>query len=347
MGALPQMLAWKTLYGVFLLPAPPHGSDFLRLDHPYVLHTLFSSRHGLLSWTPVLWAGFLGFLPLLKRRPALALPLLPPLLVMTYVNMCSGDWWAGGSFSNRRFDSLLPVLALGIAAAIELAAGALRDGGPSWALALVAVPLVLGNATLVEQVRRGLVPRDDTVDGPVLVGQSRAARVGRGGLPHHLAGELDLRGGDGPLARASTIAWSGRYLFYRQNNLRGRIDVGETTTGAMLGEGWGRPQRDGGGRRAPSASTRGAARVLAPLDVPEDLEVEVRAAAEAGTAAVGLRVNGREAGRFAAGPGFASHRAPRARRLLAARAERRGARCRRRRPARGRPRVRAGRARRR
>ncbi len=70
LGALPQMLAWKTLYGVFLLPAPPHGTDFLRLDHPYVLNTLFSSRHGLLSWTPVLWAGFLGFLPLLKRRPA-------------------------------------------------------------------------------------------------------------------------------------------------------------------------------------------------------------------------------------------------------------------------------------
>ena len=107
-GVLPQMLAWKALYGVFVLPAPPHGSDFLRLDHPYLLNTLFSSRHGLLSWTPVLGAGFLGFLPLLKRRPTLALPLLLPLLVMTWVNVCSGDWWAGGSFSNRRFDGLLP-----------------------------------------------------------------------------------------------------------------------------------------------------------------------------------------------------------------------------------------------
>ena len=118
-GGSPQMVAWKVLYGVFVLMAPPHGADFVRLDHPWILNTLFSSRHGLLSWTPVLWAGFVGFVPLLKRRPALAVPLLPPLLIMTYVNMCSGDWWAGGSFSNRRFDSLLPLLALGMAATIE------------------------------------------------------------------------------------------------------------------------------------------------------------------------------------------------------------------------------------
>jgi hypothetical protein len=305
-GALPQMLAWNSIYGVFLLPAPPHGSDFLRLDHPYVLHTLFSSRHGLLSWTPVLWAGFLGFLPLLKRRPALALPLLPPLLIMTYVNMCSGDWWAGGSFSNRRFDSLLPVLALGLAAAIEFAQ-ALFQRRPELGLALVAVPLVLWNTTLVEQVRRGMVPRDDTVDGPVLVGQSAQLVSDAVGFPTTwpaswiFAAETGLSPG-----RYDRIA--GRYLFYRQNNLDGLIDVGDDE-GAMLGEGWGRPQREGGAQGSgPFRLARGAARVLAPLDEPEDLEVEVHAAAEEGTTLVGLRVNGREAGRFAAGPGFAGHR---------------------------------------
>src|SRR5262249_58426389 len=81
LGALPQMLVWKALYGVFLLPAPPHGVDFLRLDHPFVLETLFSSRHGLLSWTPVFWLGYLGFLPLARRHPLIALPLRVPLLL--------------------------------------------------------------------------------------------------------------------------------------------------------------------------------------------------------------------------------------------------------------------------
>src|SRR5207249_1683017 len=85
-GALPQMLAWKSIYGAYLLPCPPHGCDFLRLDHPFLLETFFSSRHGLLSWTPVFWAGYLGFLPLLRTRRALALVLAVPLVLMTYVN---------------------------------------------------------------------------------------------------------------------------------------------------------------------------------------------------------------------------------------------------------------------
>ena len=67
-GAFPQMAAWNGLYGEWVLPHPPHGADFLRLDRPFVLETLFSSRHGLLSWTPVLWLGFLGLWP----APALA-----------------------------------------------------------------------------------------------------------------------------------------------------------------------------------------------------------------------------------------------------------------------------------
>lgn len=126
LGTLPQLLAWKALFGTWVLLHPPQGTDFVRLNRPFLLETLFSSRHGLLSWTPVLWAGYLGFVPLLRRRPALALPLVLPLLLMTYLNMCSGDWWAGGSFSNRRFDSVLPLLALGLAAALDAAAAAIR-----------------------------------------------------------------------------------------------------------------------------------------------------------------------------------------------------------------------------
>src|SRR5262249_13588497 len=54
LGALPQLLAWKAIFGSYLLAEPPHGRDFLRLGHPYLLNTFFSSRHGLLYWTPVL-----------------------------------------------------------------------------------------------------------------------------------------------------------------------------------------------------------------------------------------------------------------------------------------------------
>lgn len=295
-GVSPQMVAWKVLYGVFVLPAPPHGADFVRLDHPWILNTLFSSRHGLLSWTPVLWAGFLGFLPLLKRKPALAVPLLPPLLVMTYVNMCSGDWWAGGSFSNRRFDSLLPVLALGMAATIETVRRVIGRR-PELALAGLALPLVVWNGALVEEVRRGLVPRDDTVNGPRLVGHAAGLVSDAVGFPTTWPASWVFAWRTG-LSPGQYDRLVGRYLFYRFNNMKGRIEIGGGDDQPMLGEGWGRAATaDGVAYRV----TRGAGRVLAPLDVPEDLEVRVRAAAEGDPVAVTLRVNGTEAGRFLAG----------------------------------------------
>jgi hypothetical protein len=231
-------------------------------------------------------------------------PLLAPLLVMTYVNMCSGDWWAGGSFSNRRFDSLLPALALGMAAGLErLRAGVARR--PEVVLALVAVPFILWNGTLLEQVRRGLVPRDDTVDGPLLAGQAAGLVSEAVGFPTTwpaswiFAASHDLSPG-----RYDLLV--GRYLFYRQNNLGGRIEVGGEGDLAMLGEGWGRPERAGA---VEYREARGPARVLAPLDVPEDLEVRVRAAAPVETTAV-LSVNGRPVGRFRVGEGFEDEALP-------------------------------------
>jgi hypothetical protein len=301
-GAAPQMLAWKALYGVFVLPAPPHGTDFLRLDHPYLMNTLFSSRHGLLAWTPVLWAGFLGFLPLLKRRPAIAVPLLAPLLVMTWVNACSGDWWAGGSFSNRRFDSLLPLLALGLAAALE-SVGRLLDRRAEAALALAAAPFILWNGLLVEQVRRGLVPRDDTVDGPALVGQAARLLTDAVGFPTTWPASWLFAARTGlPVGQYDRLV--GRYLFYRQNNLGGYLEIGEGEDAPMLGEGFGPPRLEGG---VSYRETRGRARVMAPLDVPEDIEVRVRAAAPGGETLVTLVVNGQPVGRFRAGPEFAEH----------------------------------------
>jgi hypothetical protein len=301
-GAFPQMAAWKALYDMWLLPYPPHGTDFVRLDHPFTLQTFFSSRHGLLSWTPVFWACYLGFLPLLRRRTALALTLLPPLAIMSYVNVCSGDWWAGASFSNRRFDSLLPLLAFGLAAALDSLRRMLA-ARPGAALALLALPLVVWNLLLAEQVRRGLVPRDDTVAFPVLVGN--AARI--------LA---DAVGSPTTWPASWLFAWRharppsqydllvGRYLFYRQNNLGGHVELGAPGDEALLGEGWGPVEtRDGVGSRA----LRGRARVFAPLDVPEDLELRVRAAASpAGELAVS--VNGRDAGRVFVGEAWSEGR---------------------------------------
>jgi hypothetical protein len=303
--AFPQMLVWKTLYGEWFLRYPPHGADFLRLDHPFILETLFSTRHGLLSWTPVFWAGYLGFLPLFARRRALALALLVPMLLMTYVNFCSGDWWAGGSFSNRRFDSLLPVLAFGVAAALDVVRRfvAVR---PASVLALASVAVAVWNLALGEQLRRGLIPRDDTVLFPELVaGNARVVAEAVGSPPTWPASWLFAWRHRTSPARYDGLV--GRYLFYRQNNRGGRIQVAAPDDEAMLGEGWGRvePREGEEGRRV-----RGRARVFAPLDVGEDLDLKVRATRDGGLGESRILVNGHEAGRIAVGPGWSEPRVP-------------------------------------
>ncbi len=284
-GALPQMLAWKAIFGAYLLADPPHGRDFLRLGHPYLLNTFFSSRHGLLYWTPVLWGGFLGFLPLLRRERRTALLLLVPLAVMTYVNVCSGDWWAGGSFSNRRFDSTLPLLAFGLAAALASLARAVSRR-PAAVLVAGGTALVVWNLLFMQQYRDNLIPRDATVSFVQVAEQNADMLAGVVGTP--LAWPANwIFAVQHRLAPDQYDLMVGKYLFYRQNNLEGVVDLGdERADPALLGEGWGARQACGDAVCRPLA---GRARLFAPLDVPETLDVTVRAA---GAGTLALNVNG-------------------------------------------------------
>lgn len=303
LGALPQMLAWNAIYGAWLLPYPPHGADFVRLGHPFLLQTLFSSRHGLLSWTPVLWAGFLGFIPLWRRRPMLAGPLLVPLLVMTYVNACSGDWWAGGSFSNRRFDGLLPALACGLAAMIDALRSWLRQR-PRTVLALAVAPFAVWHTTLAVQASRGELPARDTVAFPRLAGGSaRVVAEMVGSPPTWPASWLFAWRHDRPPAQYDRLV--GQYLFYRQNNLRGLIPLGVAGDEVLLGEGWGDRTEKGG---VAARVLLGRARLFAPLDAAEDLDVLWRVAADGPPTEIVVQVNGKTAGRLAADGGWRERR---------------------------------------
>jgi hypothetical protein len=281
--------------GAWAVAAPwSHPSHLPRFDHPALLNMLFSARHGLLSWTPVFWAGYLGFLPLLRRNPRFALPLVLLLLMGTYTNACLPEWWGDESFSNARFDSLLAVLAIGLAASIDWAR-AFVGRHPHLALGLLAAPLVLWNLALVEMVRRGSVPRDSTVDGPWLAGNAAELVSGAVGFPTTWpASWIFARQERARPAQYDFLA--GRYFFSTPEARDRHIALGSPEDLPLLAEGWGPIERDDqrSWRRA-----LGEARIMAPLAIPEDLEVRVRAAAatEAGVLAV-LSVNGSEAARF-------------------------------------------------
>jgi hypothetical protein len=297
LGVLPQLVAWKVIFGEWLLRQPPHGAGFLRLDHPYLLLTLFSSRHGLLSWTPVLWAGYLGFVPLLRARRALALRLLAPLLVMTYVNACSGDWWAGASFSNRRFDSCLPLFAFGIAASVAYVQGVVRRR-PGWALTLALAPFVGWNLALMPLAGASRAGSSEPVTFTELV-----ERTGRwmsqtvGSPPTWPASWVFALTYRCPPDQYDRLA--GRYLFYRQNNLGGRIEMGAPEAEPFLAEGWGPLATEGSVR---FRRLQHGARLFATLDTAEDLEVSAQWRTVGAGCPVALRVNGSDAGQLTASP---------------------------------------------
>ncbi|HJS58488.1 MAG TPA: glycosyltransferase family 39 protein [Vicinamibacteria bacterium] len=291
-GATPQMLAWKAIYDHWILPHPPQGPGFVRLHHPRIVETLFSSRHGLLSWTPVFWLGFLGLVPLVRRRPQIGWALVPPLVLMTWVNMGVADYWAGHSFSARRFDSLLPVFALAMAAGIDVLRRFAREH-PRTVVAVPALCLAAWNVSLAEALRRNWIPRDDTVAFSTLARATTQAFSDTVGFPTTWpASWLFALRHDRPPSQFDLLV--GRYLFHMQNNLGGVLEVGAPGDEALLGEGFfGIENHEGRTTRR----LRGRARFFAPLDHAEDLELLFEAAAPE-PREIRVLVNGREAGRF-------------------------------------------------
>ena len=301
---LPQMLAWKTIFGVFVLTTPPQGADYVRFTRPFVLETLFSTRHGLLSWTPVAWLGLLGFVPLARRKEEPRLPVLPlvaVLAIMTYVNMSVGDWWGGGAFGARRFDAALPLLAIGIGASFEAVTRAIARH-PRLVAGALASLFVGWNLLLTDQYRRYEIPPDDTVAYPDVVASGARIVSERVGSPWSWPANwiFAWRHGVSPAKYDRLV---GRYLFYRNNAVGGRIDLGEDD-GSFLAEGWRRPERRGGAWvrqiRQPTA------RLLLPLESPRDLRLSIRAASRPAELPYRVHVNGREVARFLARPEFES-----------------------------------------
>jgi hypothetical protein len=109
----PQMFVWNVLYGQPL--AVPQGASFMRWGSPELVAVLASDRHGLFIWAPLLILALPGLVRFARVRPGISLPLAIVLLGSWYINAAVADWWAGEAFGARRFLSLFPLFALGLA----------------------------------------------------------------------------------------------------------------------------------------------------------------------------------------------------------------------------------------
>ena len=114
---LPQLVAWHSIYGQFLVM--PQGDSFMQWSNPALVSVLFSLRHGLFSWTPVVLVSFIGLGCLTLSDAVLGWSVAAILALAVYVNASVSDWWAGEAFGARRFIGYTVFFALGLAALFD------------------------------------------------------------------------------------------------------------------------------------------------------------------------------------------------------------------------------------
>jgi hypothetical protein len=105
-----QMLTWRILQGHWVAYSY-HGEGFLWL-HPALWQTLFSSRHGLFFWSPILLFAVVGLLRRI-REPFLCCWIASALLLW-YANSAWHCWWFGAAFGARAFLELVGLFGVGL-----------------------------------------------------------------------------------------------------------------------------------------------------------------------------------------------------------------------------------------
>lgn len=111
---LPQLLAYRALNGTF----SPSRMVARKLSYasPHFFPVLFDPGHGLFAWTPLLLLATAGLFALAARRRDLASVLLGlAFLLQVWINGSLESWTQAGAFGSRRFISVTPALAWGLA----------------------------------------------------------------------------------------------------------------------------------------------------------------------------------------------------------------------------------------
>jgi hypothetical protein len=288
-ACLPQMLAWKAIYGTWLAVSPVGPQ--LRWSDPHLVDVLWSSRNGLFATGPVLYCAAIGLVAFAVIRPATGLPLLAAVAAMVYFNSIIQDWWGSDGYGGRRFDGLIPIFTIGLAMFVRTAT-AVVAARPAIALTAAASLLVLWNLTLMQAAQAGVLRIGEAVSMQTIAGQQAATAVRWLGHPFSWPVNLiyAIRNDVAP-ARYDLLGVN-RFLG-DPTRPYGRIDIGSADDGVMLGEGWYAAEQDGG------VSFRWAtqrAALLVPLDHRANLTVQVRVRAlglaNAAPQQLALEVNG-------------------------------------------------------
>jgi hypothetical protein len=125
---------------------------------PVVGSVLFSSDHGLFSWTPVLALACVGLVVFWLREAWFGGNLVLVFIVFYYFIASYPDWDGISSFGNRFFVSLTPLFVVGLAALFDRLARVWQGRGAAILVSGATAFLILWNLGLIFQWGTHLIP---------------------------------------------------------------------------------------------------------------------------------------------------------------------------------------------
>lgn len=153
----PQLLMWNVVYGSPI--TMPQGDSFVNWFSPAPVATLFSTRHGLLTWHPIFLLALLGLFRLWQRDRALTLAILLVFVSQLYINSSVVRWWADDAFGGRRFTGTIPLLIVPFACFVE----DVRDSRMYKFVIALLIGLIVWNGLSFAQYRLGYIPKSEAL----------------------------------------------------------------------------------------------------------------------------------------------------------------------------------------
>lgn len=266
---VPQMLAWRAIYGSYLAVSPVGPQ--IRWWDPHVVDILWSSRNGLFSWSPVIYVSAAGLMLFCIRRPGLGVPMFVSVGAMIYFNASIQDWWGSSGFGARRFDGTIPLFALGMATFIEHAVATARRF-PFGMVSAAGALFLVWNIALVRVAQDGRVRLGEAVSFGDLGAHQILTLHGWLGNPFTYPASLVFAARNGVLIGRYDVVAANRFLG-DSTRPYGRIDIGSGEEDVLLEAGWHAPEKAGDVtfRWAESPAT-----LLVSLHHPARLLVQVR-----------------------------------------------------------------------
>lgn len=137
---------------------------------PYFLGVLFSSEHGLFSWTPLLLLATIGLVLFRWREPRVGTPLLAAALAFYIFIACYPDWAGISSFGNRFFVSLTPLFILGLSVFLQRSSLLFRsERAAVVSLSLILAVFMLWNVEFMFQWGAHLIPPRGPISWNVMI----------------------------------------------------------------------------------------------------------------------------------------------------------------------------------